>query len=481
MLESPLTALRRSLGDERGLALPFALGVMVILSALTAGIFTYTTMNQGAAKRAQADQRAYGLAEAGVSYGLATLQNAADPYNAGSVPSTTVALTGGSVTYSGSLSGNIWTLTGTGTVSNPSGPNAGNVSRTASIQALVATTTVVDTAPWNSLFIDQPSGCLTLINTVVVQEAFYVRGDLCLENNVLIESPAVHVLGSVYVSNSASIGTSAAPIPDFRRSGDCYYGGVLTTCGPASRIWAGSIGTNPTVLTKPPVDLAYWYVNADLGPLSGCTTGSFPGGFDNDIIRNVSRGSVNLTPSTAYSCKKVVGGITVAEISWVPGSSPSQWGTLTIQGTIYIDGDLDWSQLNKIEYNGRATIYASGTLTIANQAQLCGVQACDATWDEDVDLLARVLGSETAAGTPATVSAPIGNNVDFQGALYAVNDYVMGNNTDFWGPVIARHANITNSGIFHQVPGGIGNLMPGMPWSTTTQTTVTLVQGSYAG
>ncbi|MEP7224283.1 MAG: hypothetical protein ABI783_04910, partial [Actinomycetota bacterium] len=363
----------------------------------------------------------------------------------------------------------------------PSGPLAGNVVRTASIQATVQTLTVGDTTPWNSLFIDQPSGCFTLTNTVTVEEALYVRGDFCLQNNVLTKNPAVHVFGSVYVSNSASIGTAASPIPDFQRTGNCYYGGALTTCGPAGRIWANSIGTLPTTMTKPPLDLAYWYANADLGPMSGCTTGSFPGGFDNDTTRNVSRGSVNLTPSSAYSCKKVVGGQTVAEISWVPGSNPSQFGNLTIKGTIYVDGNLDWSNLNKIQYDGRATIYASGTLTIGNQAQMCGVTACDATWDQSVDLIAFVLGSETAAGPLATVSADIGNNVNFQGALYMVNDYVMANNTTFWGPVIARHATITNSGTFMPVPGGLGNLMPGMPSSTTTQTTVTLVQGSYAG
>ena len=481
MLESTLKALRRSLGDERGLALPMALGVMMILSLLVAAIFTYTTMNQGSAKRAQADQRAYGIAETGVSYAFATLRKAPDPYNAGSVPSTTVNVTGGTVTYSGSLSGNTWTLTGTGTVNNPSGPYAGNITRTASIQALVATTTVGDTTPWNSFFIDQPSGCLTLTNSVTIQEALYVRGDLCIQNTVLISSQAVHVQGSVYVSNNASIGTSSAPIPDFQRSGNCYYGGALTTCGPASRIWAGTIGTTPATMTKPPIDLPYWYANADLGPMSNCTTGSFPGGFDTDTTRNVSRGNVDLTPSSAYSCKKVVSGQTVAEISWVPGSNPSQFGILTVKGTIYIDGNLDWSNLNKVDYDGRATIYVSGTVTVGNQAQLCAVQACDATWDQNVDLLAFVVGSMTAAGPLATVSASFGNNSDFQGAWYMVNDFSMDNSTNFWGPVIARHANVTNSATFNQVPGGIGNLLPGMPSSTTTQTTVNLVQGSYSG
>jgi Tfp pilus assembly protein PilX len=76
--DSPLSALRRVLGDERGLALPMALGVMLVLSLLTAGIFTYTTMNQGAAKRATADQHAFGLAESGLSYAFSKLENASD-------------------------------------------------------------------------------------------------------------------------------------------------------------------------------------------------------------------------------------------------------------------------------------------------------------------------------------------------------------------------------------------------------------------
>ena len=62
MPERRLRALKRVLGDERGLALPMALGVTMVLSALAAGIFAYVTMNQSTARRAQADQRAYGLA-----------------------------------------------------------------------------------------------------------------------------------------------------------------------------------------------------------------------------------------------------------------------------------------------------------------------------------------------------------------------------------------------------------------------------------
>jgi Tfp pilus assembly protein PilX len=477
--ESPLNAVRRRLGDERGLALPFALGVTVILSALAAGIFTYVTMNQGATRRVQADQRAYGLAETGLSYAFSRLENAADPYSASSVPSTAVTLPTGTVTYVGTLSGTTWTLTGTGTVANPSGPHAANVVRTVSAQAEVTTSTVPDLRPWNYLFVDQPSGCITMGNSVTMDVALYVRGDLCLTNNSQIDSPAVHLLGNLYVDNSAQIGSSGDPIDEFAATGACHYSGSPVGCGPASHVYAGTMGTNPPVITKPTADLPYWYANAQLGPLSDCTSGSFPGGFDNDSTLNVSRGEIDLTPSSAYDCKKVVGGQTVAQLAWQPGSP----GTLTIKGVIYFDGHLSWSNLNLIQYDGRATIYGSGQVRIKNRADICGVPTCDATWDPRApygDLLVFVAGSLVAEYASGAVGGDIGNHVNFQGALYIVNDFEMDNNTTIWGPVITRSTTINNSAFIHAPPFPI-EYMVGMPVATQTVTNVDPVQGSYSG
>jgi len=479
--DRPVSAIRRVLGDERGLALPFALGVMVILSALTAGIFTYTTMNQGAAKRAQADQRAYGLAETGVSYAFATLQNAADPSNAGSVPSTTVALTGGTVTYNGSLSGNTWTLTGTGTVSNPSGPYAGNVSRTASIQALVTTTTTGDTRPYDYLFVDQPTGCFTLTNTVTIEVALYVRGDLCLENNALISSPAVHVLGNVHVNSpQASVGTSSSLIPDFSITGSCYRNGTPTACSnsPTSRVWASAYGTSPPIIPKPTADFPYWYANADLGPGDSCPA---LGNFDNDSTMNVSLGQINLTPSTAYDCYVGPVGAPTAQIKWTPGQTPSKPGTLKIKGTIFLDADVKWENLSLVQYDGIATIYTSGKLTLKNQTDVCGVVTCDEDWDPSTDFLTMVVGSMTSATDTTPDTVLVDNFTTFQGAIYAVNDYTQGNNTTIWGPVIAGNADISNSSLFKPLPGALGGLPPGVPSDTVTVTKVQLVPGSYAG
>jgi hypothetical protein len=103
----------------------------------------------------------------------------------------------------------------------------------------------------------------------------------------------------------------------------------------------GVITQNPTTLTKPPVDLTYWYQNASPGPLNACTVGSVPGGFDSGTggtavppNPNRSRPSFDLTPSTAYSCQTATG-----QLTWTPGSP----GTLVINGTIFFDGDISMS------------------------------------------------------------------------------------------------------------------------------------------
>jgi Tfp pilus assembly protein PilX len=477
VLESLLTRTRRALGDERGVALPYALAVTMVLSALAAAIFTYTTTNQGAAKRAQADQKAYGLAETGLSYALSRLQNAADPTVAGSVPSTTVALTGGSTTYSGSLSGSTWTLTSTGSVANPSGPGSANVTRTVSMQAAITTSTQADMRPWDYLFVDQPSGCINLGNSVTITVSVYVRGSLCMSNTASIQGPEVDVLGDLSVSNTAAIGTVGDPIDEFQSSGTCSYSSVVLPCGPATRVYAGTIGTSPPTIDKPTVDLNHWYSNAQLGPTSACSSGSFPGGFDNDSTLNVSRGEIDLTPSTAYDCRKLDAlGNEVARIKWAPGSP----GTLTIKGVIYFDGHITWSNLNLITYTGKAVIYGSGQVRIKNRADICGVSTCDASWNPDENLIVFVAGSLVSQVSTTPIGGDIGNHVNFQGALYIVNDFDMDNNTTVWGPIITRSTTINNSALINAPPVPI-QWMYGMPGATQTVTEVDPIQGSYAG
>jgi hypothetical protein len=346
-----------------------------------------------------------------------------------------------------------------------------------SAQANVTTSVTTDMRPWDYLFVDQPSGCLTLDNSVEMSLSLFVRGDLCLNNTAYVHGPAVNIFGSLYTNSpQAEVGDAAAPIPTFNSTGNCYYSGSPTTCGPAAHVYANTIGTNPPSITKPSIDLPYWYTNADLGPLHNCTTGSFPGGFDTDLLLNVSRGDVDLTPSTAYDCRRVVNGQTVARIAWTPGSP----GTLTIQGVIYFDGNLTWSNLNLIQYQGKAVIYGSGEIVIQNRADLCGVSTCDNTWDPQTNLLVLIAGSLVSAGVYDPLSGTIGNHVNFQGAIYTVTDFSMDNNTEIWGPVITRNATISNAALLHAPPKPI-LWMNGMPGDPTTQLNVGLVAGSYSG
>jgi hypothetical protein len=330
--------------------------------------------------------------------------------------------------------------------------------------------------PWEYLFIDQPSGCITMGNSVSLDLALYVRGDLCLTNNSQVDSPAVHLFGDLYVENEAQIGSAGDPVTEFAATGTCHYMSTPVACGPPGHVYASSTLSNPPVITKPTAELSTWYSAADLGPASNCTTGSFPGGFDNDSTLNVSRGQVDITPAAAYDCRKLDGaGNLIARIAWQPGSP----GTLTLMGTIYFDGDLTWTNLNLIQYDGRGVLYASGQVRIANRADLCAVPACDATWDPSVDLLVFVAGSLYAEGS-TVIGGEVGNHVNFQGALYIVNDFEMENNTSIWGPVITRSATISNSAFIHAPPQPIG-FITGMPVSTRTITEVAPVQGTYSG
>lgn len=470
---SALQRFRSRLACQSGFALPFALVTLLVLGGLGTSVVSYTSWNTGSAARSNADQVALALAEAGLNYAYATLYNSATPANPATVPSTTVALDGGTATYAGTLVGDTWTLTGTGTVRNPTGPAAAPVVRSVSgrVRLGSALRSSANNAVWNYVYADALTGCTSLANSVVLDVPLYVRGNLCLTNSAQMTGYALRVGGNVTVANLATVGTAAAPIYEVSVGGTCQLGNNTphSPCGPADQVHAQVVGTNPPGLTKPPIDLARWYSDSQPGPKHACTSGSFPGGFDNDGVMNRSLPPVNLTPATAYDCRVLdAAGYEVGRLSWTPGTP----GSLKIAGTIFFDGDISFSQYNEAVYEGRATIYSSGKITFANQTRVCGEVGCPDGWDPDKNLLAFVAGSSTDS-----VGFEIGNNSRFQGAAYAVTDFREGNNTIFWGPVIANQVYLINSTIHEYVP--IGTLLPGMPATYEEMITLVNVAGSW--
>jgi Tfp pilus assembly protein PilX len=463
--------LRRRLGREDGVALVVSLGLSLVLALVSTTAIVYTSDNQRSSHYSKATKTTQALAEGGLHYAYSTLYNSSSPTMPGAVPSTTVSVNGGTVTYSGTLSGDTWTLSGVAHLPNPTG--SADLVRSVRGKVTVGSSQqgTSNNAVWNYVYADSLATCTTLGNSVNVNVPMYVRGNLCLQNSASFTGSTLQVGGTVQLLNSSTIGFSGDKVEQVHIGGGCRLGssGPFTSpCGPGQRVYGDVVDASPTGLTKPPVDLAGWYQSSQPGPMHGCTSGSFPGGFDNDTTMNRSRGTVNLVPSTAYDCTVTSGGQVVGRIAWNPSTK-----ALTIAGTIFFDGDIEFGNSAQAFYSGRATIYTSGKITMRNSTQVCGAASCGADWNATQNLLAFVAGSSTDA-----TGISVENSTKLQGALYAVNDYSEGNSATVWGPIIARQLYFQNSVTNHYVP--LGTLLPGMP--ATYEEVIALVNepGSWA-
>lgn len=468
---------RRRLASQAGFALPMVIGVSLVLGITGTSAMVYTTGNVRAAATSKADERAFSLAEAGLNNAYSTLYNASDPTMPGAVPQRSEQAEGGTITWWGTLDTqtNVWTLTGRGSLPNPTG--GVDVIRTIRGRSSIQSTSVgtANNAIWNYIYAEAPTSCTTLSNSVNVNVPIYIKGNLCLQNTAQISglNTVLHVGGTLTLNNSSHVATAGAPLAEVHVAG-CKVGGgaVHSPCGPADSVYS----TMPpdaitTGLEKPPVDLAYWYLNAKPGPKQACTTqtGTLPA-FDNDSTMNRSLpSSVKLTPSLAYDCQvKDAQGNQLGRIAWTPGSP----GTLTIAGTLFFDGDIVFQNLINAIYVGRATIYAAGTISFGNSTTLCGVAGCNSNWQPTQNLLAFVAGSSTD-----TVGFSIQNSSTFQGAIYAVNDYSEQNSATVWGPIIARQVSLQNNTTNHYVP--LGTLLGGMPQTSQEAISIVNEPGSW--
>jgi hypothetical protein len=442
-----------------------ALGMLVVLSIVVGALAYYTVANQHTAARGGAVQRALGLAEEGLSDGLAVLASGTNSTNANALPLTTVTTSEGTITYVGSLSNSIWTVTATGTVKNPA-VAGGTITRTVSQQAKL---TQSIGAAWSYLYNGDTTQCMTIAHDSYVAASLYVQGSLCLANNAAITTSTdadvwVQVGGGVTLNNGAHIGTLAAPISAAKIAAGC--GADAHVCGSSDRVYATTTSKTVDPATKPTADFSGWYQKASPGPKNACTVGSVPGGFDNDTTMNASRSTFDLTPASSYACQVKDGsGAITGELSWNATTK-----ILTIAGTIFIDGNaVSSSKTAGTRYQGRATLYVNGTFTMNAGTILCGVSACDASWNTTANALIVVAGQKDATGLSASI-----NNATFQGGIWAAGDYKLSNNGQSWGPVIAEKLTISNNN--HLIP--LLSPPPGAPGLTTT---FKVVPGTWSG
>ncbi len=429
-----------------------ALGILLVISITTAALLEYSASGTRAVRYGDARQKSATVAEAGLNEAISVLSQAAatgaDVRDPSALPAGSDTFDGNSASWSGTVNGDTWTISSTSTVKNPSGAAA--VHRTVSSQFRIGVDGQGYAPAWQFTYADAPT-CMTLSNTAAISVPFYIAGDLCLRNSANPIADEITVKGHISLENSSMIGSPSHPISKLHTTGCGGKNGPysLANCTPAYHVYANSVDSTFENVAKPTADFAYWYAYSKPGPKNSCTTGSFPGGFDNNTTLDHSRGPVDLLGATAYSCTVTSGSSVIGKLVWTPGSP----GTLDVSGVVFFDGDLVFNNTEQAVYTGRGTIYTSGTITFSNSAFLCGAAGCDAqAWDGDGSMITFVAQGCTtySAGTCTAYSDDTFVTTDsskFQGGVWAYNDTRQRNSSLIEGPTISRQLYLDNSAV----------------------------------
>jgi Tfp pilus assembly protein PilX len=420
------------------------------------------------------------------------------------------------------------------------------VSETITQSTQTITTPASPAYSWGMFLGDATSDCTTggsgntLGGSSGITVDVYIKGSLCVSGNsspFILQPTGTTDTVTVYIgkkfkssSNASPIGTSSAKIHLATIVGGCIDGNhsnqsvvcskqgspLNNTSSPSygSGVYATNYSSTQNDIAKPTISTA-WYSNAYPGPSHGCGTGSTypnPGTpwtatqfknavLDNDSTRNTSVGTVRLlalvdqssgsggVAHNSFDCKSYdSSGNLVGELRWdYPsggcGSAPAA-GTadLTVSGTVFIDGNLNFASCDYAVYQGRGTIYVNGTVTFANGAKVCAKpisgNPCLGNFDPNSNLLELVAvnASNTSPGY-ALSGAGTYEGVSFVNGLFNA-----GNGSSVNGPVIADRATMSGNAKLRTTvnpPSGA----PGASSTTTTtgpaQATWSVVPGSW--
>jgi len=129
------------------------------------------------------------------------------------------------------------------------------------------------------------------------------------------------------------------------------------------------------------------------------------------------------------------------ELSWNASTK-----TLTVKGTIYIDGSAKISNGAVNSYNGQATLYLSGTFRATGS--LCGSVSGSAcafpSWNPNSEMLTIVANGNGGQVNPGD-SILVDNNYSYQGGLFATNAVEFGNTVNVGGPVVGSQILLSNN------------------------------------
>jgi Tfp pilus assembly protein PilX len=454
--------------DERGIALLMAVGTLFVLAIMATTVLELSSSSSRMSRHSDATQKALSLAEAGMNEGIGALAASPVTFTGASTPVS--GYSPATVTYSGTLSGTVWTVTGTATIPNV---NDGiSVKRTVSQKVQALSTGTTGNEAWDYVFSNNP-GCTYYQNDVVIGAPVYTKGDLCLKNRARLVGSKVESYGLIQIENELdNDGKVGYPFSDLTdpavgtRLG-CRLGssgaGNLACADSTYKVWRSSFSNSVLGHTKPPYDPSK-RATAELGPLSPCSVSS------GTVPAFAHNGFIDLMPDASYTCQKTNAlGIVIGELSW-----NNLLKVLTIKGTIWFDGFLELDGTQQGTYDGSATIYFAQHINIKDSAQLCALPGCPTTgWNPNLELLVLVTGS------PAIPAFDVQNSAKFQGAGFAVGGFRIQNSATWHGPVVADSIDAMNNGF----PAGwppLTSLLDGMPQNPTAPT-ITLVGNSWRG
>jgi len=442
----------RLLRLQHGLALPLALGIIIVLTISGGSLIYYSTANARSASGSKGNESAFSLSEAALNNAMAVLSNpvnnALDPDTLPNTEATASSLPyeNGTAKWWGVLdrAQAVWTVSAVGTYDNPAGPNLAKVRRSLTAKVPVTPNYLqpLNNPVWNYLYASHTGSTCdqSLNNNITGSSRMYVAGNLCLSPNVALAQSTVIVRGNVDVQNNAAVGASTNMNTRVETyvGGNCRYGGgAWVTCSgnqDANHIYSKlangttiGVSHNPPLIDPPAADLAKWYENAIPGPSQTCTTSSgTPPTFDNNYpTRDNSAGTIDLTPSSSYICRVGPGASTSLSSAMNPGQNTvtvaSAAGFPTSQFHLRIDDEVMTVTSGFGATTWTVTRGANGTTAAAHAASQTVIwddatPSGELSWNATTKTLA-VKGTMFIDGS-ARISNSAVNTYNGQGTLY---------------------------------------------------------------
>ena len=157
----------------------------------------------------------------------------------------------------------------------------------------------------------------------------------------------------------------------------------------------------------------------------------------------VTRG-VNGTTAAAHASSQTVlwdDATPSGELSWNASTK-----TLTVKGTIYIDGSARITNGAVNSYNGQATLYLTGTFRATGSlcGSVSGSTCAFASWNPNTEMLTIVAEGSGGQVNPGD-SILVDNNFSYQGGLFATQVIEFGNNVNVDGPVVGSQILLSNN------------------------------------